>query len=218
MVVYCIWARLALRLPWKRERIALPQTRCNYHVFTVLGAGNNWGGLPFGQIPSFSKTNRFHKGPHRIYIHFFVLKTCAVRTLEHYGESKKIAVFSPFLECGLWWCAAQLNCTLRSLLPAARSALSGKKSQEWIKHWRTVSHHKTRQWSQTNLGLGVANYKSASNNPGDIRFRCYVYRYYAIPFSDRKIWCNVRPPMMNSTRHLKTLPNWSNWWGLRVVA
>lgn len=135
----------------KRENLTvLPQMRCNDHVFTVLGAGNNWGGLPSpGRDSQPLKETRPPYGSTLEICIFLLIKkgTCVVRTLEHYGKSKKSAVFARFLECGLW-CSARLSCTL-----SARSSL--QQDRLWAGRNRRDGSNRGGQRLETKHGHGV---------------------------------------------------------------
>lgn len=122
------------------------------------------GGSPvWAEVPSFSDTNGCHKGPSRKYVNLCVLEASSVVSG---GCAQKVKII---LSWGLSLnadCDAPLSPTaLRSLLPAARSALGGNEAPEWIKQRRTMSHHKTRRRTKPKLGLGVANNKLACNPP-----------------------------------------------------
>lgn len=98
---------------------------------------------------------------------YLPLKTWAVRTLEHYGKSKKreIVVLSPFLDCGLW-CSAQLNCT-RFAPPCSkigfeREEIAGMDQE--LENSESITKHGKR--SSPFLGLGLATCTSVSNSTG----------------------------------------------------
>lgn len=122
------------------------------------------GGSPvWAEVPRFSDTNGRHKGPSRKYVNLFVLEASYVVSR---GCAQKVkTILSWFLSLNAD-CDAPLSQTaLRSLLPAARSALGGNEAPEWIKQRRTMSHHKIRRRTISMLGLGVTNNKLARNAP-----------------------------------------------------
>lgn len=88
--------------------------------------------------------------PHRLQT-YFLLNKCAMRAQVHDVE-RKSAVNVCFLECGLW-CSVS-PAALRSLLPAARSALSGNQAQDWILNQRELAVHKTWRGVRTNADSG----------------------------------------------------------------
>jgi len=147
--------------------------RCDDHVFTVLGAGTIEGVfLDWTEIPSFSKTSGFHRAPRGIDL-FLLPQVVSYSVATTLWEVKKVLCLPVSLNAG---CDAQLGSTApRSLLPAATSALSGKKSPEWNKKWRTVGDNKTRQWSHTNLGLGWTGDGIRTRTSPDERDR-FLYR------------------------------------------
>lgn len=118
------------------------------------------GGSPvWAEVPSFSDTNGRHKDPGRKYVNLCVLEASSVVPRGCAQKVKTILSWGLSLNAH---CDAPLSPTaLRSLLPAARSALGGNEAAEWIKQRRTMSHHKTRRRTIRKLGLGVANNKFA---------------------------------------------------------
>lgn len=118
------------------------------------------GGSPvWAEVPSFSDTNGRHKDPGRKYVNVCVLEASSVVPRGCAQKVKTILSWGLSLNAH---CDAPLSPTaLRSLLPAARSALGGNEAAEWIKQRRTMSHHKTRRRTMPKLGLGVANNKFA---------------------------------------------------------
>lgn len=164
----------------EEKLVALPQLRSDDHVFTVLGAGNNWGGLPWlgRDFPGPSQTHGFRRAPHPRRVFLRMNRRVMLRRLEHCGKSKKCCV------CLFPWmrgCDAQLSsAALRSLLPAARLLLSGKKSPEWIKHGRPAAGRKAWRRIYADLGLGAENLRAGSSKHCDIiwTYICtYIYLY-----------------------------------------
>lgn len=101
-----------LRLLGKREGVRLPQTRCNDHVFKVLVAGNDWGGL--SSLARGSRRLKDQPLPYGSASNkqaFLRSESVFALTLEHYGGVRRqIPVSCRFLERRLW-CSARLSCT-----------------------------------------------------------------------------------------------------------
>lgn len=146
--------------------------RCYDHVFTVLGAGDNCvcvcvcgggGGLP--RLTRGSQLLKDKQLPQGSTSNIQYMSICTFRRRVLCGRENIYRKSENCCVCPFPWMRVLMlsSTALHSLLPAARWALSGNKSQEWIKHWRRVGHQKTRQWSGLNLGLGVGNFKSAWN-------------------------------------------------------
>ena len=144
----------------EREKSVLPYHRCGVMTMSLqFLAQETIGGvsLDWAEIPSYPQRQAASITLHIDYVCFFVLKDdneSRKVTPPPKKREKKSAVCARFLECGLW-CSQLSSTALRSLLPAARSALSGKKSQDWIQQ-RLVKKHGSGV--AQNLGPGVGNF------------------------------------------------------------
>ncbi|KAK2839820.1 hypothetical protein Q5P01_013560 [Channa striata] len=119
---------------------------------TIEGVSLGWP-----QIPSSSKTNSFHGASHSTCVFLIIEDVCCTRALTLRKVKNKSALGST---------------ALRSLLPAARLALSAKKSPGWIEYRRTGVGDKTGPWidhearTQTNV-----SYKTIRKRHGWIKTR-----------------------------------------------
>ncbi|KAK2906055.1 hypothetical protein Q8A73_009998 [Channa argus] len=133
----------------EKEKSSLPYHRCAVMTMSLqFLAHETIEGVSLGwlEIPSFLKTNSFHGPPHPVYLLLNIEDACCTlaSTLR---EVKKVLRLPVSLDAGF---DARLGSTaLRSLLPAARLRLSGKKLPEWIVYGRTGVGNKTGQWTHT---------------------------------------------------------------------